>query len=470
MPSRLALALLLGLGGLCLVPGRACPADRPNILLILADDMTYRDCGAFGSTTVKTPNIDRLASEGLRFDRMFTSTAMCSPTRQQLYTGLWPVRNGAYPNHSCVHDGTKSWVHAFNELGYRCGLAGKNHCKPRESFPWQPIGSEKAWDLEDIREFISSAGDTPYFLVAAHRDPHTPWIHGDTSAYPPDRIPVPPYLVDTAATREALSHYYAEITYLDDQMGELLQLVDDSGQRENTLVIFTSEQGSSFPFGGKWTCYENGLHTAFIVRWPPRVQAGSTSQALCQYVDVLPTLLDAVGVDPATIDTGRPGATDGGRGFDGQSFLSVLTGQNEHHREYVFGVHTTRGISHGTDYPIRSVRDERFKYIRNLLHQNTFSNNVTDNAGERPEDGMFDSWLAAGDEQAARANFYEHRPAEELYDLESDPYELHNLAGEPKLADVQSNLRRELDAWMTRQGDEGIGTERRAYERTEKRR
>ncbi len=158
----------------------------------------------------------------------------------------------------------------------------------------------------------------------------------------------------------------------------------------------------------------------------------------------------------------------GGLSFDGRSFLPVLLGESDKHRESVFGLHTSRGISNGSDYPIRSVRGARSKYIRNLNHENPFTNNVTERRGERDEDDLFDSWLATKGKQLARANFYQHRPAEELYDLETDPYELHNLVGEDELADVQSTLRQKLNAWMTQQGDEGMGTEQRAYERIRK--
>ena len=290
-------------------------AERPNVLLVIADDMTYHDYGAYGSGMVRTPNIDRLAQQGMLFQRMFTSTAMCAPTRQQLYTGVWPVQNGAYPNHSRVYDEAKSWVHHFRDLGYRCGLAGKNHCKPAEAYPWEKVGESTEWGLDEIREFISRDASQPFFLVAGHKDPHGPWNHGDTSTYPPDEIEAPPYLVDTAQTREALSHYYAEITYMDAQLGDVLAMVDESGQRDNTMVIFTSEQGASFPFGGKWTCYETGLRTSFIVRWPALVKAGSTTGAMCQYVDVLPTLIEAAGGDPHLIDTGLSGGANDGREY-----------------------------------------------------------------------------------------------------------------------------------------------------------
>ena len=317
--------------------------------------------------------------------------------------------------------------------------------------------------MDQIAEFLTRDSDQPYFLVVAHHDPHTPWNHGDASEYPPDSFDVPPYLVDTEETRDALSRYYAEITYMDSELGEVTRMVDESGQRENTIVLFTSEQGSAFPFGGKWTCYENGLRTSFVVRWPERVQAGTQTSAMCQYVDVVPTLLDAVGVDPASIATGLRGAAEGGNGFDGRSFLPVLLGNSDRHRDYTFGVHTTRGIINGADYPVRSVRGERYKLIRNLNHEEKFTNAATKD--EQDKKPVFRSWLAAGEEGRDRAMAYHHRPAVELYDLNADPFEMTNLADDPELKAVRKRLQKELKGWMTQQGDAGMPAELAANSR-----
>jgi len=290
-----------------------------------------------------------------------------------------------------------------------------------------------------------------------------PWSKGESGAYPPDKITVPPYLVDTGATRAGLSKYYAEITFLDGQVAGCMDVVEKSGRKDNTIFIFTSEQGSSFPFGAKWTCYENGLKTAFVVRWPAKVKPGSTTGAMVQYVDVVPTLVDAAGGETAKIDTGRPGAPGGGRGFDGRSFLGVLLGKTDTHRRYVYGAHTTRGIINGTEcYPIRSVRNATHKYILNCNHEATFKNVVT--RGTKAT-GIWGSWveLAKTDKFAAdRVNWYQHRPAEELYDLAKDPYELKNVAADPACGKVKQELKKRLLAWMAQQGDKGNETERNA--------
>jgi N-sulfoglucosamine sulfohydrolase len=448
----------------CAVGVQKAENTRPNIMLIIGDDMAWEDCEPYGSKQVPTPNMARLAREGMCFDAMFTSTAMCAPTRQQLYTGMYPVRNGAYPNHSKVYKGIKSLVHYLKELGYRVGLIGKRHFGPPESFLFEFIGGKKgASDTAAIARFVNRDKKQPYCLIVVSNEPHGPWNKVDASAFNADGLTVPPYLVDCPQTREELTKYFAEITFLDGQLGACMRIVDNSGQKDDTIVIFTSEQGSSFPFGGKWSCYETGLKTAFIVRWPVRVKAGSRNRAMTQYVDVVPTLIEAAGARPGKIETGRPDA-NGKTGFDGRSFLKVLLGKTEKHRNYVYGAHTTRGIINGSGcYPIRSVRSVRYKYIRNLNHESVFYNVVS----TRPNE-LLQTWKEIGENNpavAARARFYQHRPAEELYDLQYDPYELENLADDPAYAKIKGRLKKELKCWMQQQADQGNATELKAIEK-----
>jgi N-sulfoglucosamine sulfohydrolase len=435
----------------------------PNVMLVIADDMTWRDCGPYGNSEVRTPNLSKLASEGMCFDACFTSTAMCAPTRSQLYTGMWPVRNGAYPNHSAVRPGTKSIAHHLQTLGYRVGLIGKTHIKPKNSFPFEYFGGKDgASDTAAIAEFVNRDKLQPYCLIVASNEPHTPWNKGDASRYPPAKLTLPPYLEDTPATRQALSQYYAEIEFLDSQVGGCLQVVEESGRADKTIFLFTSEQGSALPFA-KWTCYDLGLRTGLIVRWPGYIKPGSRTDAMVQYVDVVPTLLEAAGADPTKIDAGRPGSPSGSNGFDGRSFLNVLLGKASTHRDLVFGAHTTRGtINASESYPIRSARNRSIKYIRNLSHESVF-----DNANTKPGGGggVWESWIAGKRSTKARGQFYQRRPAEELYDLGKDPFEMHNLINDPQYAAVKVELSSELDTWMKQQGDKGVATEMRATDR-----
>lgn len=418
--------------------------SKPNFLFIIADDCTFRDIGCYGGQAY-TPNIDRLASEGMKFNQCFQSAPMCSPTRHNIYTGLYPVKSGAYPNHTFVKDGTKSVVHYLKPLGYRVALSGKRHISPQASFPFEYSGKDNNPDMEAIDLLMSEckASDTPFCLFACSNEPHSPWNKGDASRYDPAKVKLPPYFVDTPETRDDMSKYLAEITYYDWQVGECLKLLEKHGVADNTLVVVVSEQGSSFPFG-KWTCYDTGLQSACIARWPGRINAGSVSDALIEYIDILPTFVEAAGGESVST-------------LQGKSLLPVLSGKKDRHKDFVFGEMTTRGIINGSPYfGIRSVRSAEFKYIINFTPDVKFTNACT-------KSGAFVSWeqkADAGDEDAAdKVRRYYHRPAEELYAVSEDTFEWHNLANDPKFAEVKAELRGQLDSWMLAQGDNGQETE-----------
>ena len=411
---------------------------RPNVVIVIADDQTWFDAGCYGNAIINTPNIDRLAADGLKFNRAFTSTAMCAPTRQQLYTGIFPVRSGAFPNHSSVKPGTRSLVHYFREAGYDVGLCGKKHFGPRDSFPFTTVTKN------NLGTFLS--GDDPFFLVYASNSPHLPWSEGDPGQYDKQKIKVPPYLFDNEQTRAAMVKYYAEITDFDRELGEVDEQLRAAGKRDDTIFIYTSEQGAQFPYG-KWTCYEVGLHVGLIMRWPHQIAGGSQSDALVQYVDVLPTLLDLCKIDVKA-------------DFDGRSFSRVIQRGSEKHNEFVFGVHTTRGIIHGSEsYPVRSIRSDRYKLILNLNHKIAFQNTLTQGDGG----GYWKSWVAAAknDPQAKSVvQGYVQRPRIEFYDLLEDPFERINLADDPLYSRQIAKMNRRLQSWMTQQGDRGDEPER----------
>jgi N-sulfoglucosamine sulfohydrolase len=427
----------------------AVGSERPNFVFVIADDCTYRDIGCYGGQA-HTPNIDRLASEGMRFTRCFQAAPMCSPTRHNIYTGLYPVKSGAYPNHTFAKAGTKSVVHYLRPLGYRVALSGKRHINPPGVFPFEnlaAVGNNPNFDLIDKFMAECQEAGTPFCLFACSNEPHSPWNKGDPSRYHADELELPPYFVDTPVTRRNMVNYLAEITYYDGQVGECLALLDKHALADNTLVIVVSEQGSSFPFG-KWTCYDTGIQSAFIARWPGRIKPGTVSDAMIEYVDVLPTYVELAGGVPDPV-------------LDGKSLARVLLGQSDEHKKYVFGEMTTRGIINGSEhFGIRSIRSQRFKYIWNFTPETKFRNACVRSA-------IFRSWRdkAAGDTDAAdKVRRYEHRPGEELYDVTKDPYEWDNLADDPQYATVKETLRRELLAWMEASGDKGQQTELEAFE------
>ena len=421
---------------------------RPNFLFVIADDCTFRDIGCYGGQAL-TPNIDSLAKQGMRFTHCFQQAPMCSPTRHAIYTGIYPVKSGAYPNHTFVKDGTKSIAHYLQPLGYRVHLSGKTHIGPKAAFPFEYSGKSNP-DFKAIDQLLteSTRDGTPFCLFACSNEPHSPWNKGDSSQYDSSTITLPPYFVDTNETRENMVNYLAEITYFDGQVGELLALLDKHGLAENTMVVVVSEQGSSFPFG-KWTCYDTGLQSACVVRWLGRVKVGSVTDAMIEYVDMAPTFIDAAGGSQQTA-------------IDGRSFVPVLTGKTNTHKHFVFGEMTTRGINKGSPYfGIRSIRSEKYKYIVNFTPEVTFQNACTNST-------IFKSWrqkAVDGDATAAeKINRYENRPAEEFYAILEDPYEWNNLANDPQYGEYKAQLKQELSHWMECCGDMGQQTELEALE------
>ena len=420
----------------------------------MADDCTYNDLPVYGGQNALTPSIDRLASEGLVFNRAYLGSAMCQPCRAELYTGLYPMRNGCAWNHSASRPDVTSMPHHLKSMGYRVGLAGKVHVLPPDVFPFETVGGfdtncvrnpTQPHDTQHVRRFMQRSQDQPFCLVIALVEPHVPWVMGDASKYQPKKLNLPPNIADTPRTRQDFARYLAEITYMDRQLGEILELLEQSGQAANTLVLFTSEQGSQFP-GCKWTNWDTGLHTALIARWPGKIAPGKRTDALVQYTDVLPTLVDAASGDVASRD------------YDGTSFLPVLLGEKSTHRKYVYGMHNN--LPEGPAFPIRTVSDGRYRYIRNLCPDEIYiEKHLMGWSGQGELNNPYwGTWVAqawANPRTYDLVKRYTRRPPEQLYQTAEDPYEMNNLADDPAAADIKARLAAVLDRWMAEQGDPG---------------
>ena len=448
------LAASAGIGGEVLAAAQGKRQTKPNILIIMADDCTYSDLPIYGGQNAVTPNIDRLASDGLVFNRAYLGSAMCQPCRAELYTGLYPMRNGCAWNHSASRPDVTSMPHHLKALGYRVGLAGKVHVKPAKVFPFEQVGGFEAscvreptrpHDVQGIRRFMGSNEDKPFCLVIALVEPHVPWVMGDASKYPPKKMKLPPHIADTPRTREDFSRYLAEITYMDGQVSDILDVLDKSGRADDTLVLFTSEQGGQFP-GCKWTNWDAGLHSALIARWPGRITPGQRSDALVQYADILPTLVEAGG---GKVSKGV---------YDGSSILPVLLGKRSTHRKFVYGMHNN--IPEGPAYPIRTVSDGKHRYIRNLRPDEIYiEKHLMGWSGSgRLNNPYWATWVRdawANPHTYDLVKRYTRRPAEQLYRTAEDPHEMTNLADDPAAADIKARLSAELDRWMKDQGDPG---------------
>ena len=426
--------------------------EKPNLVLFMSDDCSYYDIGCYGSADSKTPNIDNFASEGMLFTKAYQACPMSSPTRHNLMTGLWPVKTGAYPNHTMAKEGTLSIVQHLRPAGYKVALIGKSHVEPSSVFDWDlyvntlPGGDI---DFEAVESFIGQCKSeaTPFCLFVMSREPHSPWNKGNPGLFNPEKVKLPPFYVDIPETRKKFCDYLAEINYMDAHFGKLLEILDRKQVRDKSAVVYLSEQGNSFPFA-KWTLYDPGVRSACIVRWPGVVKSNIVSDAIVEFVDIVPTFLEMAGAKPRTE-------------LDGKSFLGVLTGKETEHKQYTFSLQTTRGIYSGSEYyGIRAVADKKYRYIVNLTPEMTFKNTET-------EGKLFKRWkdLAENDEFAAWiTDRYQHRPAIELYDIENDRYCMKNIAGLSENAPVIARLDNVLRQWMKECGDEGQPTEMKATE------
>ncbi len=428
---------------------------RPNVLIIIADDCTYNDLPLYGGKNAKTPYIDGLAEEGMLFTKAYLAEAMCQPCRSELYTGQYPMRNGCAWNHSSSRPGTKSMVQYLEDQNYRVGLSGKVHVKPKDVYPFEKVegfdvncvrSPTRDHSLKEIKDFMVREDDKNFCLVVALVEPHVPWVMGDASQYPPNEIVLPPNIADTPITREAFSRYLAEITYMDNQVGDILKVLKETGKSEETLVLFTSEQGSQFP-GCKWTNWDTGLHTAFIARWPGVIKGGSKTDALIQYTDVLPTLLEI------------SGAPEMRSNFDGTSFYDVLLSRRKSHRQFTYGIHNN--LPEGPSYPVRTISDGNFRYIRNLKSDELYIEKHLmgwDGKGEL-KNPYWATWVRnswANKKTYKLVKRYMVRPHEELYHTSMDPYELNNLVSNSKYLEIKNRLGPKLDEWMSSQGDPGL--------------
>jgi N-sulfoglucosamine sulfohydrolase len=430
---------------------------RPNIVLFVADDLGVTDIGAYGARRVRTPNLDRLAAQSMRFDRAYAGSPTCVPSRATLYTGLMPFRNGAHPNHSQSREGVKSLAHYFQRLGYTVAQAGKRHFNPPSVFPFEVIkGSEVPEpgfeNKQALRVDLNTApvdqwlasGDKakPFFLIVADHSPHVIWQY--KAEYKPEDVEIPPNHTDTPETRAARARYYTDITKMDRNVGQTLASLEKNGLAENTIFIFTSDQGPQWPFA-KWTVYDAGIRAPLLIRWPNLVKAGGATDAMVSLADVVPTLVEAAGGKPP-------------EGLDGQSFLKVLQGRTGVHREYIFATHT--GDGQWNRNPARCIRSGRYKLILNLAPEITYTTHMDlakDHDGGRE---YWPSWeeRAKTDRRAAAViDRYRNHPKEEFYDLLTDPYEIHNLIGDQKYADIVADLRTRLAEWRKQQGDDKTG-------------
>lgn len=400
----------------------------PNLVFLISDDHSFPDLACNGNTHIRTPNLDRLAAEGLRFERCFVSSPQCSPNRSSIFTGCAPHTTATSRLHTPMPDWEPTFLEPLKTRGYFTGAFRKVHQGPSFEKRFDYYGGPRA----RFEEFFSRRPkDRPFFLHFGSTDPHRPYADGAfTPPHQPSQMRVPPFLPDTAAVRQDLAHYHDEIARFDSECGELLALLDREAVASNTLVIMTGDNGMPFP-RAKGTCYDPGIHVPLIAWWKGRIAPRRASRDLISHVDLPATWLAAAGIpQPAKMQ--------------GRSFLSLLTGEPGYQpRDAVFSERNW----HDNFDPIRAVRTARHKLIFNAAPHFPYRP-----AWDIEGSPSWKSYLAEA--RAGRLNPAQRqllapvRPVLELYDLESDPAEFTNLATSPAYRDTLNTLQQTLSHWM----------------------
>lgn len=421
-----------------LLPRITHAEDPVNLVVFFSDDLGRLDTSIHGSVDAKTPTMERLAADGMVFENAYVASPSCCPNRYSFLTGLMPARHGAHPNHTKPKEGTKYLTTLLKEMGYRVASFGKvGH--GRMHFPG---GDHFSFQPEDMHEnvipyFEKNDIEGPVCLLVGDRRPHVSW--SVESTYDPDEVTLPSFLIDTPETREHWARYLTDVSRMDTEMGLIYDFAKEKFG-SNFIFLFTSDHGGQWP-RGKWNLYDYGARVPMIVVWPGHIEPGTRTDAMTSWVDLLPTLIDAAGRDvPWEID--------------GKSFKPVLLGESDQHRDRIFTTHT--GDAAMNIFPIRSVRIGKYKYIHNLCpdayHTNHSDRHRKDGAG-----AYWDSWDVAAKrdpEAAGIVERYYKREEFEFFDLEKDPLELNNLAGNPEYAGKMEELKQELATWAKAQGDE----------------
>ena len=403
--------------------GQYASNSKPNIFIYISDDQNSWDYEIFGNKQVKTNNFDRLVNEGLRFSNAYTAQAVCAPSRSQLFTGLFPMKNGCYANHLPVRN-VKDINDFLNESGYDVVLAGKGHIKPNSVFNWTryfPTNSERRIPIEKVEEYIVNS-NKPLCIIFSSDLPHGPFPKSsDYNNKPLDYDPSLKNISSNIGNYKA--GYYKNIEDDNDQLGLVLSMLESVSNLDESIFIYISDHGLK----GKWSVRETGLKIPMVIRWPNVIPPNTKNDKLVSIVDILPTIVEVSGGEK-------------NESLDGKSLIPILQNSNISFRDYIFGIATRQNIQKCYVFPSRSVRGKRYKYIINFNSKEVVKDNLVLNK-------HVNYFIERG------ANKFDEVPYEELYDLEADPYEHVNLAKEESFLLIKQKLSDVLNDWMISQND-----------------
>jgi len=432
------------------VPGHA---ERPNILLIVSED-NGPELGCYGDPFVKTPVLDKLAAEGVRFHNAYVPQAGCSQSRAAFFTGLYPHQNGqiglATWKFRMYREDTPNLVRSLKAAGYRTGIIGKLHVNPKSAFPFDfKKNSKSNFSRQNLSSYAEhaeeffTAGDEPFFLSVNYPDPHRPFIKQieglpENPLTGSDVKPLTYFGLDTPQLRSDTADYYNCMCRLDSMIGDLLDVLARTGKSKNTLVVYIGDHGADL-LRGKRTSYEGGVRIPMIVRWPGEVKSKVVRHELVSTIDLMPTILEVADCKPVA-------------NLPGRSLSPLLHGDSTTKTEWRKQIFTEYHLHSAHNfYPQRTVRNARYKLIHNLLPRQI-------NPGYKFTFRKFYQGLAEKIDEAPeqiRAAYHRMKspPEFELYDLQEDPYEFQNLADDKGYAEILAQLQKQLASWRKNTND-----------------
>ena len=420
-------------------------AQKPNILWVSFED-TNPFYGCYGDPVARTPNLDRLATEGCRWPNAFSTAGVCAPARSAVITGMYPISIGTHhmrtahtnaatpelptPYSAVVPHYVKCFTEYLRAAGYYC----TNNVKTDYQFTppltaWDELSTEAHWRNRPDK-------GQPFFAVFNPTTTHESGMWPEKCPEPtfePDAIELPPYFPDTPKVRLAMARMYTHIEHSDGLLGQFLDQLDEDGLADNTLVMHWSDHGP-LPRGKRWP-YDSGIRVPMIARWPERLEPGSVSDQLLSTIDLGPTVLSAAGI-PVPWH------------MQGHAFLGQ---QAAPPREYIFASRDRYDESYDM---VRAARDKRFKYIRHYRPDLPYLLWIPYRNRHPILQEMWRLHMA-GELEGPQRLMFQSRPVEELYDTQADPWEIHNLAADPAYEPELERLRDALDDWRDEAGDLG---------------
>ena len=409
---------------------------RPNILWLISED-TSPDLGCYGNKLVKTPNLDKLASEGVRFTNAFVTGPVCSAARSAFMTGMYQTTIDAHHHRShrtddyTLPEPVRVFTEYFRDAGYfACNCAGLNYKK------W----GKADWNFKPLRWPFEGANwgerqpEQPFYAQVNFALTHRNFQRDSENPINPEKVRIPPYYPDYPVIRRDWADYLESIQVLDRQAGLVLKRLEDEGLSDSTIVVYFADHGRPHLRDKQWL-YEGGIRIPLIIRWPGHIEAGTVIDDLVSAIDFGPTCLHLAGIKPPDHMQGR-----------------IFLG-NKEKRRYIFAA---RDRCDETVDRIRCVRTKRYKYIRNFFPERPYTQFNAYKKNSYPALTLMEVLHKRGELTPKQARFMAlSRPKEELYDLENDPYELNDLAGDPEFEQIHRELSTELDKWIKRTGDKG---------------